>query len=329
MQLNTFMEKTIQKYGANQLYKFVLNEKNRMITKDFIKNMLNNFNIKYQPKDITLFEVSMTHISYVSSDLTNIENFKQIFTINNVLINETLVPILDESLAIKLQNASYERLEFLGDSILKQIITDYIFFRYETMGSGELTKLRACLENRLAFSTITRKLNLNKYVLLNRNFENQHYREINNKLLCDIFESFIGALYLDISGISYNDIGNVYDIVKKDRSIAHQIIHNFVIELLEDATSGPDLCQILEIDTNYIAKLQEQFQQLGWNRPEYFVMEIIDDKEKNKKYFKIGVYDNNKIIIGTGTSSSKKNAKQLVAKNALDYLDNLNKNVIK
>jgi ribonuclease-3 len=328
MQWNTFMEKTINTYGIENISKFVLNEKNRTITKDYIKNIFKTYNISYQPNDIKLFEIAMTHPSYTELDYSDIKNFKQIFIGNNLSINENLTQIADTSMALPLKKISYERLELLGDAILKQIITDYIFCRFDTMDSGDLTKLRACLENRRAFSTITRKLNLNRYILLSRNNEQLQFRETNNKLLCDVFESFIGALYLDCSGILYDDIGKTENIVNKDRSNAHKICHNFIIELIEDKISGPDLCQILEVDTNYIARLQELYHKLNWKKPDYCVIEIIEDETKiGKKYFTIGVRDNNKNIIAKSTSHSKSIAKQNCAKDALKYLNDLHKNI--
>ena len=70
---------------------------------------------------------------------------------------------------------------------------------------------------------MTRKIGLNKYVLLSINYEVVKAREKNEKIQCDIFEAFIAALLLDSCGIAYNDIGklsiltsltNLYDICK-------------------------------------------------------------------------------------------------------------------
>ena len=64
------------------------------------------------------------------------------------------------------QNFNYERLEFLGDSILRQIISDYLFIRYQEMQEGDLTKLRSQIENGSSLAEMTRKIGLNKYVLI-------------------------------------------------------------------------------------------------------------------------------------------------------------------
>lgn len=330
MQWDNFMQKTISKHSPENLYKFVLNEKNRLITKDFIKNMMAEYGLKYQPNDIKLYDVAMTHTSYVNYNFSEQENFKKIFSFNESSINENLLPILNESSAQPLRNVSYERLELLGDIVLKLILTDYIFFRFESLDSGDITKLRSCLENRLAFANITRKLNLNRYILLNRNHETMCSRDTNNKMLCDVFESFIGALYLDLIGIKYDEIGVMPDIIDKDRGDAFKIIYKFVIQLLEDNKSGPDLCQIMEIDTNYVTRLQTEFNKLGWGIPIYVTMEVNTETVCLKggnaivKTYKIGV--KNKMsskFYGIGISKSKKNAKQDASKNALRNIEEI------
>ena len=63
---------------------------------------------------------------------------------------------------LPLQDVSYERLEFLGDSILRQIISDYLFIRYQEMQEGDLTKLRSQIENGSSLAEMTRKIGLNK-----------------------------------------------------------------------------------------------------------------------------------------------------------------------
>ena len=74
-----FRIKTINKIGKDDLIRYILNEKNRVITKDYIKNTLYHYGIDYTPKDIKLFEIAMTHPSYIYKDWTELKNFKMIF----------------------------------------------------------------------------------------------------------------------------------------------------------------------------------------------------------------------------------------------------------
>lgn len=317
---DNFMEKTVKKIGKDNLINYILNEKNRVITKDYIKNTLQNYGIDYQVNDLKLFTISMTHSSYINKDWLDSKNFKMIFMGINLINGDMLVPIAsnNKEMAVPLGKVSYERLEFLGDSVLRQIISDYLFIRYKEMQEGSLTKLRSQIENGSSLAEMTRKIELNKYVLLSRNFEVIKAREKNDKIQCDIFEAFIAALYIDSCGISYNDIGVNLDLIKYKRSNGYQLCYDFVTALIEDEI---DLVQLLEVDTNYKDKILQHYHELGWGDPKYSMMELIVDNNKmGKKYFKMYVRDNDGNIIGTGTGSSKQKGEKLAAKKALQYL---------
>ena len=312
-----FFEKNEYKNITN----YILNEENILINKGWITETLYNYRIDYVIKDINLFHVAMTHSSYIYKDWALIKNFKMIFMSINVLGGDALEPIskkyLDKTLPIR--KTSYERLEFLGDSVLRQIISDYLFVRYPTMQEGDLTKLRSQLENGSSLAELTRKIGLNKYVLISRNYEIIRARERNEKIQCDIFEAFIAALYLDASNISLEDIGTSITMMKRDRGIGYEICYKFVTTLIEDEI---DLTTLLEVDTNYKDKLLQHYHDMDWCDPTYGIMETIVDPEKmGKKYFKMYVRDNNKNIIGYGVGSSKQKGEKLAAKRALQTLN--------
>ena len=102
----------------------------------------------------------------------------------NVLGGDQLIPIQSNniSFAVPLNNVSYERLEFLGDSIIRQVISDYLFIRYPDLQEGYLTKIRSQIENGSSLAEMTRKIGLNKYVLISRNYEVVKAREKNEKI---------------------------------------------------------------------------------------------------------------------------------------------------
>lgn len=315
-----FSINTIKSVGKDNLIKYILNEKNRVITKDYIKNVLYNYGIDYCPKDIKLFEIAMTHPSYIYKDWTDLKNFKMIFMGINVLGGDMLLPIPKEqiNMAVPLGSTSYERLEFLGDSILRLIISDYLFIRYQEMQEGDLTKLRSQLENGSSLAEMTRKIGLNKYVMISRNYEVIKGREKNEKIQCDIFEAFIAALYLDACGIAYNDIGKKSDLILRDREIGYQKCFDFVVALIEDEI---DLTKLLETDTNYKDILLQHYHELNWGDPTYGTMDtIIDNNKMGKKYFKMYVRDRDKNIIGIGIGSSKQKGEKIAAKRALQNL---------
>lgn len=89
-----------------------------------------------------------------------------------------------------------ERLEFLGDAVLELAISDYLFNAYPDMPEGELTKLRAAIVRESSLARFAKTLNLDQYVLLGKGEEQGRGRE-RPALLADVFEAFLGALYLD------------------------------------------------------------------------------------------------------------------------------------
>ena len=86
---------------------------------------------------------------------------------------------------------SYERLEFLGDSIINNIISDYLFRKFPSDSESDLSKKRMQLVNKKYISKISKSLNLYKYLRIEKNIA------ISNRIHCDIYESIIGAIYSD------------------------------------------------------------------------------------------------------------------------------------
>ena len=299
---------------------YVLNEKNTRITKKYIEEVFRNYGIDYEVHDISIYYASMTHPSYTNKDYREIKNLKAILMGINFLKNEDLIPISSEQkhMAVPLGETSYERLEFLGDSILRQIISDYLFIRYKDMDEGDLTKLRSQIENGSSLAEMARKIGLPKYMLIPRNLEATGAREKNNKFQCDIFEAFIAAVYYDSLKIKYKDIGVHYELMNKDRGIGYSSCFKFVTSLIEDEI---DLTMLLETETNHKDELLQQYHRLGWGDPKYGVMEtIVDSNKMGKKYFKMYVRDNEGNIIGSGVGSSKQKGEKIAAKKALQYL---------
>jgi len=91
---------------------------------------------------------------------------------------------------------SYERLEFLGDSIISFFISEYLFTNYKSDNEELLSKKRAQLINKKYISKISKSLKFYKYISLNANII------ISDRIHCDIYESLIGALYVDSKDIN-------------------------------------------------------------------------------------------------------------------------------
>lgn len=100
----------------------------------------------------------------------------------------------NENIVIKHQ--SYERYEYLGDAILEFLVSRYLFDTYPDKPEGELTKLRASIVCEFTLSKLSRDLNLGSYGYFSKG-EKHTGGSNRDSILCDMFESLLGAIYLD------------------------------------------------------------------------------------------------------------------------------------
>ncbi len=189
------------------------------------------------------------------------------------------------------QMVSYERLEYLGDAVLELVMSDYLFKNTE-YEEGKMTKLRAHYVCENALYEYSLRFGLNEYLLLGHGEEVTGGR-MRKAIVADIFEAFIGALYLD-QGL---------DFVKN-------FIHSNIIPLIERK----------EIDffSDYKSILQELVQ-TEKRSLEYVVID--EEGPAHNKMFTVEVKIDD-IIYGTGTAHSKKEAEQEAAKDALRKAQN-------
>lgn len=181
---------------------------------------------------------------------------------------------------------SYERLEYLGDAVLELLMSEYLYKNTEVQ-EGEMTKLRANYVCENALYEYSLRLNLNEELLLGHGEEESGGRT-RKTIVADIFESFIGALFLD-QGL---------DTVKK-------FLYDNIIPLIEKKE--------ISFFDDYKSVLQELVQTDKRNL-EYEV--INEEGPSHNKEFTVQVKIND-IVYGKGKAHSKKEAEQLAAKDAL------------
>lgn len=310
-------------YDKNELRKYVLNEKNIRITRQYIETLLGRYGIEYVVNDIEIFQVAMTHRYYTDIDYSDIKNLKMILMGINYVEGDNLEPIKFEEDAVPLGKNSYEVFEFIGDSIIRTVLSIYISKFFSNENEGFATKLRSEIENKITLSQISKKIELYRYVLIPRNLERNGDRDKNSKILCDIFEAFIGALYYDAMKINYNEINTKID---KNEYInvgtAFGLCYNLLIKLIEE---NIDLIQLASRNTNYKEQLLQYFHKMNWGDPLYGLYDEIKDKDNfNKKIYTMYVRDNEQNIIGKGKAKSKQEAEKKAALDALKYLGVIN-----
>ena len=216
--------------------------------------------ICYTFKDIKLLNGALTHSSYAN------EHKK-----TNIIYNE--------------------RLEFLGDSVLSLIVSDYIYKKYPQYLEGDLTKLRAAVVCEPALAYIAKKLQLGDYLLLGKGEEATGGRD-RTSILADALEALIGAVYLD-RGLECS--------------------REFVIKLLEGEIIKASKEGDLFID--YKTKFQEILQKTLKTKIEYKIDKEIGP-DHDKKFFISAIVDSE--VCGRGWGKNKKEAEQMAAKEALN-----------
>lgn len=177
---------------------------------------------------------------------------------------------------------SNERLEFLGDSVLSLIVTDYIFKHYKN-NEGDLSKIRASLVSEKSLSFIFEQLGLDDYIYRGVGLENT---KPTRAMMADAFEALVASIYLD---------GGTAKASK------------FVLTELDSALS--DINRTGVPDSNK-SKLQEKFKNAK------IVYQTKSDGDGQGKTYNSRVYVNG-VMSGIGTAPKKRDAEELAALEAL------------
>lgn len=213
--------------------------------------------LKIEPKDMGVYELAFTHQSYANEH--HIE--------------------------------SNERLEYLGDAILDFLVADYLFHRFPNLPEGKLTKIRAKYVCATANSRYATSIHLNQCLLLGKG-ESEQGGRTKPSLIGDLFEAFLGAVYLDL-GI---------DSVRK-------ILEEIVFPEIESSDIG--------FFVDYKSRLQEYIQAESRKGVEYTLVK--ECGPAHDKTFTVSVFHDH-LKLGSGTGKSKKEAEQNAAKDALEKL---------
>ncbi len=186
---------------------------------------------------------------------------------------------------------SNERLEFLGDSVLGQIVASYLFLTYPKMPEGQMTRLRAELVCEQSLHAVAQKLELGRYIKLGRGEEHTGGRQ-RESILADAVEAVIAAMYLD-GGIAVSK-----------RFIDAYILSGFEAEDIHTVT-------------DYKTALQEHIQRKSGQTLAYEL--VSESGPDHRKTFTMRVALNDSPI-GEGSGRTKKEAEQNAAKAGLKAL---------
>ena len=217
-----------------------------------MEELFKRLNIK--PKDMNLYKTAFSHSSYV-----NEHRAKQ----------------------------NYERLEFLGDSIVDFIVAEYLYSKKHE-DEGEMTRVRASYVCENALYEYSMDLGLNKYILVGHG-EEKEGGKFKKAIVADIFEALVAAIYLDLGF-----------------STVRRVVLDVIVPYIEDPN-----CNFF---SDYKSALQEYVQA----EQDTINYELIDESgPAHDKEFTVRVVIDG-ISYGEGVGRSKKEAEQNAAKVALD-----------
>ena len=176
---------------------------------------------------------------------------------------------------------NYERLEFLGDSVIELIMSEY-FYKNRNMTEGHMSKTRASYVCEAALYEYSKKINLIPYINVGNGVDKD-----NETIVADVFEAVLAVIYLE-----------------KGLDVAKDYIYKIVLPYVENKTI---------FLSDYKSHLQEMVQ-TEKKSLEYIVVE--ESGPAHDKTFKVNVLVDG-IIFGSGIGKSKKEAEQNAAKNAI------------
>ena len=229
---------------------------------------------------------------------------KEIQTLSKILKEKFDISFKNEALLMEaMTHSSYanehkemkgiynERIEFLGDAVLELTISDWLFRQFPHFQEGQLTKLRAQIVCEDSLSLLAKECSLNEYLLLGKGETLSGGRE-KPAILCDVFEAFIGALYLD-----------------KGMDEVQRFLDQVIVPKIKNGR--------YELITDFKTELQEYLQQNG---PVYIRYELVKEEgPSHDKVFTVQVTVDGKKY-KTASGKTKKAAEQMAAKLTMEEL---------
>lgn len=236
--------------------------------------------------------------------LNQLEEFEKklgISFLNKALLNQSLTHSSYAYESLSKEPNHNERLEFLGDAVLKLILSEYLYNKFPTYAEGDLTKIRATVISDQTFSVVSRKLGIGYYLLLGQN-EKKTGGSVRKSNLANAFEALVGAIYLD------SGIGKARD---------------FTLGVLE-----PEVHKVSRADfiRDYKSTLQEFVQKKKWPLPAYKVVKETGPKHRRVFWIEVRIKGR---PMGVGRGGNKKESEQRAASQALRKLTQEEKSVQK
>jgi ribonuclease III len=234
----------------------------------------------YIPRDNRLYQTAMVHSSYVKRGEYTTPTGERTDLVSR------------PADCLELFDESYEQLEHLGDSVLGVCVSSYLIKRFPAENEGFLTNLRKEIVCNEMLGHLCQTIGLNRFYVISKHNEDVCNGRFNVKKLGDILEAFIGALWIDSD----------YDF---------KVVYRFVVRLIETYVNIPKL---LLNNRNYKEQLQKIYQAKFKHTPTYVTL------SSSTNLYTMAVCDAYGRHIGIATATTKKQAEQIAAKNAIEKM---------
>jgi dsRNA-specific ribonuclease len=304
------------------------NPLNKLVTPADIEAIMRANGLDIKVNDIEIYQKAFIHRSYLKNNYNDEHDVK----------------------CVPLQDNCNETYEFLGDTILNSVVGSYLYERFSTENEGFLTKTRTKMVRGTTLGQLGKRLGFGEWVIISQHVDTEGGRE-NLRILEDLFESFIAAIYLDngsdplsaawfakkkeydriqleLKGMETSPTPNIKEYIhltQQARSLAEEIFasrsngylycQKFIMNTYERYI---DIVKLIVFDDNYKDQLQTYFQKRHDMFPTWKV--IKEEGKTNQRWHTIGVHDRCGFLIGTGRDRKKTDAEQMASRNALIYL---------
>lgn len=243
------------------------NPNNVEITLSQVQSILTKYGIPGKVSNLALYKRAFVHKSYTKRpQLYNLQE--------NITITEQPIDCLP------LHTKSNERLEFLGDGVLECITKYYLYRRFPKENEGFMTEKKIALVKNESIGKLALEMGLHKYYIISKHAEEKKTRTNLKKLGC-LFESFLGALFLDFNKIEIKDEEGWFQNTFVTGP-GFQMAQIFVESIFEKHV---DWMKLIQDDDNYKNILQVKIQKEFKDTPHY--LEINHDDENG---YEMGVY---------------------------------------
>jgi ribonuclease III len=268
------------------------NTANKDITQDAIERILRAHGWRGKLTNPAIFKQACVHKSYVSRP--------DLWAEQAAATNEPMEMAEKPLNCMDLKDADNEELEFVGDSILGNIVALYVYDRFPGEGEGFMTKLKTRIVNNKTLGELARKMGLNHWMIISRHVEEVCNGRNNLRMMGSMLEAWIGALYFH----------------EGQSGRGFEACQRWLIRVIEKYI---DFAELITDDNNFKDQLLRFYQSRWHQPPRYKEVEVVGPP--HDRIFTMGVLDINGGIVATYTARNKKVAEQEASRLALEVLE--------